>query len=166
MRILLISLLAFALAGCASVRKLDAANDVHALLISIRDNDQVKFDAHVDRAALKREIERRLRDQGAKDERLGALAAILAPGLAELAGETLVQPSVFRSVAEHYGYTPQTKIPGPLAISQALKPLPDGRMCATKTKGGPCLLYFTQGVDDRWRLSGFEGEVKDLKLRV
>lgn len=166
MRIVLMSLLALALASCASVRKLDAANDVHALLISIRDNDQAAFDAHVDRPALKREIERRVRAEGAKDERLGALAAILAPGLAELAGETLVQPSVFRSVAEHYGYTPKTKIPGPLAISQALKPLPDGRMCATKSKDGPCLLYFSQGVDDRWRLSGFEGEVRDLKLRV
>ena len=166
MRIVLLSLLALALASCASVRKLDAANDVHALLISIRDNDQAAFDAHVDRQALKKEIERRLVAEGAKDERLGALAAILAPGLAELAGETLVQPSVFRSVAEHYGYTPQTKIPGPLAISQALKTLPDGRICATRTKGGPCLLYFTQGTDDRWRLSGFEGEVKDLKVKV
>ena len=166
MRIVLLSLLALALASCASVRKLDAANDVHALLISIRDNDQVAFDAHVDRPALKKEIERRLVAEGAKDERLGALAALLAPGLAELAGEALVQPSVFRSVAEHYGYTPKTKIPGPLAISQALKTLPDGRMCATRTKGGPCLLYFTQGADDRWRLSGFEGEVKDLKVRV
>lgn len=166
MRIVLLSLLALALASCASVRKLDAANDVHALLISIRDNDQVAFDAHVDRQALKKEIERRLVAEGAKDERLGALAAILAPGLAELAGEALVQPSVFRSVAEHYGYTPQTKIPGPLAISQALKTLPDGRICATRAKDGPCLLYFTQGVDDRWRLSGFEGEMKDLEVRV
>jgi hypothetical protein len=160
------SLLALALTSCASVRKLDAANDVHALLISIRDNDQAAFDAHVDRAALKREIERKLMAEGAKDKRLGGLAAILAPGLAELAGETLVQPGVFKAVAEHYGYTPQTKIPGPLAISQALRPVPDGRICATKAKDGPCLLYFTKGSDNRWRLSGFEGEMKDLRLKV
>lgn len=166
MRIVLLSLLALALASCASVRKLDAANDVHALLIAIRDNDQAAFDAHVDREALKAEVERRLVAEGAKDKRLGDLAALLAPSIAELAGETLVQPSVFKSVAEHYGYTPQTKIPGPLAISQALKPLPDGRICATREKAGPCLLYFTKGPDDRWRLSGFEGQVKDLELRV
>lgn len=166
MRTILISLLALALASCASVRKLDAANDVHALLIAIRDNDQAAFDAHVDRAALKREIERRVVAEGAKDKRLGGLAAILAPGLAELAGETLVQPSVFRAVAEHYGYTPRTKIPGPLAISQALRPVPDGRICATRSKDGPCLLYFTKGPDGRWRLSGFEGEIKDLRLKV
>ncbi|MGA0606081.1 DUF2939 domain-containing protein [Phenylobacterium sp. VNQ135] len=166
MRTILISLLALALASCASVRKLDAANDVHALLIAIRDNDQAAFDAHVDRAALKREIERRVVAEGAKDKRLGGLAAILAPGLAELAGETLVQPSVFKAVAEHYGYTPRTKIPGPLAISQALRPVPDGRICATRSKDGPCLLYFTKGPDGRWRLSGFEGEVKDFKLKV
>ena len=166
MRIVILSLLALVLASCASVRKLDAANDVHALLIAIRDDDQAAFDAHVDRPALKREIERRLVAEGAKDKRLGGLAAILAPGLAELAGETLVQPSVFKAVAEHYGYTPRTKIPGPLAISQALRPVPDGRICATRSKGGPCLLYFTKGPDGRWRLSGFEGEIRDLRLKV
>jgi hypothetical protein len=165
-RIVILSLLALVLASCASVRKLDAASDVHALLISIRDNDQAAFDAHVDREALKAEIERRLVAEGSKDKRLGDLAALLAPSLAELAGEALVQPEVFRAVAEHYGYTPRTKIPGAVAISQMLKPLDDGRICATRSKGGPCLLYFTKGPDDRWRLSGFEGEVKDFELRV
>ncbi len=166
MRLVLLSLMALVLASCASVRKLDAANDVHALLISIRDNDQAAFDSHVDRDALKAEIEKRLIAEGAKDKRLGDLAAILAPGLAELAGEALVQPEVFRAVAAHYGYTPQTKIPGAIAISQLLKPLDDGRICATKSRNGPCLLYFTKGPDDRWRLSGFEGQVKDFELRV
>ena len=166
MRVILMSRLALALASCASVRKLDAANDVHARLISIRDNDQAAFDAHVDRAALNRELERKLMAEGAKDKRLGGLAAILAPGLAELAGDTLVQPSVFKAVAEHYGYTPQTKIPGPLAISQALRPVEDGRICATRSKDGPCLLYFTKGPDDRWRLSGCEGEITDRRPKV
>jgi hypothetical protein len=161
---LLAGLLVLTLSACASVQKLDAANDVHALLISIRDNDQAGFDARVDRPALKRELEARMLTEARKDSRLGALAAILAPGLAELAGETLVQPRVFKRVAEHYGYTPQTKIPGPIAISQALKPLPDGRMCATRKKDGPCLLMFTKDVDGRWRLSGFEGEASELSL--
>ena len=165
MRIVILSLIALALTACASVRKLDAANDVHALLIAIRDDDQAAFDAHVDRAALKQEIEARLVAEGRKDERLGGLAAILAPALADLAGETLVQPSVFRGVAEDYGYTRETKIPGPLATPQALKPLPDGRICATRKQDGPCLLIFTKGPDDRWRLSGFEGDIKELRLK-
>ena len=40
MRRLLIVLAALTLTACATAHKLDAANDVHALLISIRDNDQ------------------------------------------------------------------------------------------------------------------------------
>lgn len=165
MRTIFLSLLTLAVAACASVEKLDAANDVHALLISIRDNDQAAFDAHVDRTALKTEIQARLVAEAAKDKRLGSLAAILAPGLAEFAGEALVQPSTFRRVAERYGYTPQTKIPGPVVISQALRTMPDGRVCATRQKDGPCLLIFTKGADDRWRLSGFEGDLAELRLK-
>src|SRR4051794_20597232 len=45
------------LAACATAQKLGAANDVHALLVSIRDDDQAAFDAHVDRPALKRQIQ-------------------------------------------------------------------------------------------------------------
>jgi hypothetical protein len=164
MRLLIVSLLAAVLAACASVKKLDAANDVHALLVAIRDGDQTTFDAHVDRTALKAELQKRIVAEASKDQRLGGFAAVLAPGLAELAGETLVQPAVFRKVAERYGYTPQTKIPGPVVISQALKDLPDGRVCATDGKGGPCILIFSKGEDDRWRLSGFEGDNSLLRL--
>ena len=38
-RALLFGLAAFALSACASAQSLGAADDVHALLISIRDND-------------------------------------------------------------------------------------------------------------------------------
>jgi hypothetical protein len=131
LRTVLILLTALTLSACATVQKLDAAGDVHALLISIRDGDEATFDSLVDRRALKREIQDRLVVEASKDSRVPAgLAAILAPGLAELAGETLVQPSVFRSVAEYYGYRPDTKIPGPIGISTMLRELPDGRVCA------------------------------------
>ena len=46
-----------ALAACATAQKLGAASDVHALLVSIRDNDSVAFDAHVDHEALKQELQ-------------------------------------------------------------------------------------------------------------
>ncbi len=164
MRALMIGVLALALSACASVKNLGAANDVHALLIAIRDNDQASFDAHVDRAALKREIQTRMAAEARRDQRLEGLAALLAPALAELAGETLIQPAVFRRVAEHYGYTSETRIPGPLAISQALRSMPDGRVCATRAKDGPCLLVFTKGPDGVWRLSGFEGQLSELDV--
>lgn len=166
-RLATIIALALFLGACASVQKLDAAGDVHALLIAIRDNDQAAFDARVDRPALKREIEARLMQQAqrrADDLGLGALGALLAPTLADVAGEALIQPQVFRAVAEYYGYKPSTAIPGPLAISSALRTLPDGRVCATRKKDGPCLLVFTQ-QQGTWRLSGFEGDLSELRIR-
>jgi hypothetical protein len=162
LRPVLIAGLVLGLGACASVQKLDAAADVHALLVSIRDNDQASFDAHVDRPALKREIQAKLAAEVGRDKRLGPLAAF-APAIAEFAGETLVQPEVFRAVAERYGYGANTKIPNPVAISTALKQLPDGRVCATRKKDGPCLLNFTK-IDGTWKLSGFEGEVSELSL--
>lgn len=166
MRVIVIALLALTLSACATVQKLDAASDVHALLISIRDGDQATFDSLVDRRALKREIQDRLVTEASRDSRVPAgLAAILAPSLAELAGETLVQPAVFRAVADYYGYRPDMKIPGPIGISSMLRELPDSRVCAVSKKDGPCLLIFTKAPDGRWKLSGFEGDLSMLRLK-
>ncbi|HKP78277.1 MAG TPA: hypothetical protein VJU34_04045 [Phenylobacterium sp.] len=166
MRVIAIALLALTLSACATVQKLDAASDVHALLISIRDGDQATFDSLVDRRALKREIQDRLVTEASRDSRVPAgLAAILAPSLAELAGETLVQPAVFRAVADYYGYRPDMKIPGPIGISSMLRELPDSRVCAVSKKDGPCLLIFTKAPDGRWKLSGFEGDLSMLRLK-
>jgi hypothetical protein len=166
MRAIVIALMALTLSACATVQKLEAAGDVHALLISIRDGDNATFDSLVDRRALKREIQARLVAEAGKDPRVPAgLAAILAPGLAELAGETLVQPQVFRSVAEYYGYRQDMKIPGPIGISTMLRQMPDSRVCAVTKKDGPCLLVFAEAPDGRWKLSGFEGDLSMLRLK-
>lgn len=157
-RRLLVLGLALALAACASVQRLDAANDVHALLLSIRDDNQAVFDAHVDRAALEGELQAKL------SRRLGGLAGLLGPSTLRMAGDALIQPEVFKFVAEQYGYTPQTKIPGPVAIATLLKPLPDGRVCATRKKDGPCLLTFTK-EGEAWKLTGFEGDASMLRLK-
>ena len=165
MRAVLIALVALTLSACATVQKLDAAGDVHALLISIRDNDRATFDSLVDRRALQREIQGRLMAEASKkDERIAVLAALLGPSVAEVAGNALIQPNVFRAVAEYYGYTPQTRIPGQIGISTALRQLPDGRVCAVKNKEGPCMLTFTMAVYGRWKLSGFDGELSMLRM--
>jgi hypothetical protein len=162
-RKLLVLALALALAGCATAQRLGAANDVHALLLSIRNNDTAGFDAHVDRPALKRQIEGLIVQRTQK--RYGDLASLLAPGLADFAGDTLIQPAVFKYVARQYGYGDDTKIPNPIAIAAALKTLPDGRVCATKKKNGPCTLVFTH-EEGGWKLTGFQGDVKDLRLKL
>jgi hypothetical protein len=166
LRRIVICAVALLLASCATAQKLDAANDVHALLVAIRDNDPVAFDAHVDRPALRREIEQRLVAEASRDKRLSGVAAFLAPSLAQMASDSLIQPGVFRVVAEHYGYSRTTKIPGAVAISTTLRRLPDGRICAVTRKDGPCLLDFTRGPDGHWRLSGFEGELSMLRLKA
>ena len=165
MRKIFIAAAALTLAACASVQRLDAANDVHALLISIRDNDQAAFDAHVDRAALKGELQAKLGDRLGKDKRLKGIAALLGPAVVDFAGDALLQPRVFRAVAEQYGYTPGMQIPGVVAIASVLKPLPDGRVCATKKKDGPCQLTFTK-EEGAWKLTSFDGDLSSLTIKL
>lgn len=157
--------LALALSGCATVQRYDAAGDVHALLVAIRDDDRAAFEARIDRPALERQIESRiLRETQAANvpDSWKALGALFAASAAQVAGDTLVQPRVFRSVAGYYGYTPDRPLPDRLAIGSALRPAGYGRVCAPRQAGGPCLLVFEQqgGV---WRLAGFEGELSDLR---
>ena len=163
LRRLTIVVLAATLTACASAHRLDAAGDVHALLISIRDDDQAAFDAHVDRPALKRDLMAKL-DQRI-DKRLSGWAAALGPSVVDFAGDTLVQPQVFRLVAQQYGYRPDTKIPNVIEIAGALKPLPDGRVCAVSKKDGPCLLTFTK-EEGGWKLTSFNGDFSMLHLKL
>jgi hypothetical protein len=165
MRKLIAGLMALTLGACASAQKLGAANDIHALLISIRDNDHAAFDAHVDHEALKAELHTKLQQRLSTSKQAKNLAALLGPQVLDLADQALVQPKVFRMVAEQYGYRSDMQIPGPIAISQVLKTLPDGRVCATRKKDGSCLLVFTkeEGV---WKLTSFEGDSSMLRLKL
>jgi Protein of unknown function (DUF2939) len=147
-----------ALAGCASTAGLSAAGDVHSLLVAVRDNDRAAFDAHVDRRALEAEIQAGMveRTRGAN---LGAgetsLGLLLSGPLSRAAGGVLIQPEVFRAVADYYGYRPETPIPGAFTLAAALSTLPDGRVCAKRGKGGPCLLTFAD-EGGTWRLVAFD----------
>lgn len=161
-------LLALALSACATTSRLDAAGDVHALLVSIRDEDQAAFDRYIDRPALKRQIESRIvQEARASDapDGLKAFGIALAKPAAAVASAALIQPHAFRTIAESYGYTPDQPIPGRVTIAGALKHLPDGRVCATEHKHGDCLLMFAN-EGGTWRLTGFEGDLSDLRKRL
>jgi hypothetical protein len=163
--ITLLAALALTLSGCATTARYDAARDVHALLVAIRDNDRVAFDRHVDRRALKNNLESRvMREVGRRemDDGARALAAIIAPGLADVAVEAFLRPEAFRAAASYYGYTPDQPLPNRLIIGGALRYRDDGSVCATKKKDGPCLLVFARR-DGVWKLSGFEGDLADLR---
>ena len=153
------------LTACATGERISAAGDVHALMISIRDNDRRTFDAHVDRPALEAQVQARIVAETARsNDAVKGLGAMFSGTVAHLAGGLLIRPEVFRAVAEYYGYRPGMAIPGVIAIAADLRPLPGGRVCAVTTRGGPCLVTFAEegGV---WRLVSFDGATGMLRLR-
>jgi hypothetical protein len=136
-------------------------------MVAIRDDDGPAFDAHVDRRALEAQIQARLVQRVARPgapEAVKGLGVLLSGPLSRAAGGLLIQPEVFRAVADYYGYRPDTPIPGTFAIAQALRPLPNGRVCAVSRRHGPCLLTFADeaGV---WRLVSFDGAASMLDIR-
>ncbi|MFO1014687.1 MAG: DUF2939 domain-containing protein [Caulobacteraceae bacterium] len=166
LRPLIAALMALALASCASVQRVDAAGDVHALLIAIRDDDRVAFDAHVDKPALKAQLESLILNAAEGRDGTGqvrAAAAVLSGPLAQVAGDFLLRPRVFRTVAEYYGYRPDKPIPNQIAIAGALRYLRDGTVCAARTRDGPCLLTFAR-TDGVWRLVRFDGDPSMLTV--
>lgn len=163
-RILALTLAALTLAACATVQSYDAAGDIHAMLVAIRDNDKPAFDRHVDRPALKAQLKTRITAEMMK--RLGPAGAALAQtfgGLADPVIDAAVQPSVFLAVAESKGYRPSQPLPGRAAIASGLRNLDGGRVCVVDKKDGPCLLVFADEAGT-WRLVAYEGPSDMLKL--
>ena len=70
---------------------------------------------------------------------------------------------MFRAAAEYYGYTPGQPIPGQIAIASALRQTGAGRVCAARSKTGPCLLSFAN-EDGVWKLVSFDGDPAQLRL--
>lgn len=165
-RIVLAAVLALAVSACADAERYDAAGDIHALLVSVRDGDRRAFDAHVDRRALKSQLRARLMAEATRradgDPTAAALGALLGRPLADAAADALIQPDVFRAVADYLGYSDDKPIPGAIVIAQALKRVDDDHVCVTRSRGGPCVLTF-RNEDRVWRLTGFDGGMDMLR---
>ncbi len=162
-RLVILVALAVLAQACAGATQLSAGSDIHAFLLSIRDDDQASFDAHVDRPALKAQLRTRLMADAGRGGDLGALAAAVGQPLVNFAVDNLVQPQVFRAAAAEFGYSPDRPIPNTLVIAQALKPIDADHVCVPKKRDGPCIFDFTDegGV---WRLTAFEGDRSLLRL--
>jgi Protein of unknown function (DUF2939) len=157
-------LIAVALAACATVPRFEAAGDIHAFLVAIRDGDQTAFDNHVDRDALKAQLKSRLiAGEGSKhgDGSWQALGALLAGPLVDVGVETFVQPETFRAVAVQLGYAPDKPIPNRLQITAFLRNTDEGVVCVVTRKDGPCTLVFKDEAGT-WRLIGYEGDLGKL----
>jgi hypothetical protein len=160
MRRLLILAFTTALAGCATIPRYEAANDIHAFLVSIRDGDRATFDAHVDKPALKEQLRSRvLTEAQSSNGTLGALGALVTGPLVDVGVDTLVRPDVFRAIAVEHGYAPDKPIPGVVTIAQIVRPLDGGRACVVTRKDGPCVLVF-KNEDGTFKLIGFEGRLE------
>jgi len=154
------------LAACADAERIGAAGDIHALLVSIRDGDRAGFDAHVDRGALKTQLRARLMAEVTRrsggDPTAAALGALFGRSLADAAADALIQPDVFRAIADYLGYSADKPIPGQLVIAQSLRRIDDDHVCVPRKKDGPCFLTF-RDENHNWRLTGFDGDIGMLK---
>jgi hypothetical protein len=163
LRTALAAVLCLVIGSCAGVDRYDAAGDVHAFLISIRNGDAQTFNAHVDRPALKEQLKARLMaDAARRGGTMGALGALMARPLVGVAVDTLVQPDVFLLVAESMGYSPDAPIPSRVLIAAALRRMDSDHVCAPIRKNGPCALVF-RNEDGVWRLIDFDGDMSLLR---
>jgi hypothetical protein len=165
---LLAAAAALSLVACATLQQYEAAGDIRAFLLAIRDGDQTAFEAHIDRPALKAQVRERLiayilqrKDTGG----LSVLGAAMAGPLADFAVDQLAQPQVFLAVAETEGYSPNQPVPSAAFLAPLIKPIDSVRACVTTKAGGPCVLVFRK-EGDAWKLIAFEGDPKMLKLKL
>ncbi len=162
-RLALIATAVLTVTACATVQRYDAAQDIRAFLVAVRDGDRVTFDAHVDKPALKANLKARLlawQASGHGVDSREALGALLAGPLVNVAVDALARPEVFRAAAELAGYGPATRTPPPLILGQDLKPMGDERVCALIRQ--KCAFMFKR-EDDVWRLIDFEGDLSLLR---
>ncbi len=157
-----------AMTACATLQQYEAAGDIRAFLLAIRDTDQAAFDAHIDRPALKAQIRERLIAYVMQRKDTGAVAvfgAALAGPVADYAVDHLAQPQVFLAVAEAEGYSPDQPVPSAAFLTPLIKPVDADRACISEKAGGPCVLVFRKEAG-AWKLIAFEGDPKMLKLRL
>lgn len=154
------------LGACADAERISAAGDIHALLVSIRDGDQATFNAHVDRGALKSQLRARLMAEVTRrasgDPTAAALGALFGRSLVDAAADALIQPDVFRAIADYLGYSADRPIPGQIVIAQTLRRIDEDHVCIPRKKDGPCFLTF-KDENHSWRLTSFEGDIGMLK---
>jgi hypothetical protein len=163
MRAALAALVCLFAASCAGVDRYDAAGDVHAFLIAIRNGDAQTFNAHVDRPALKEQLKARMiAEAQRRGGAMGAMAAVFARPLVGVAVDALVQPDVFLVVAESMGYSPDQPIPSRVLIATALRRTDSDHVCAPFKAGGPCVLMF-RNEEGVWRLVDFNGDLSMLR---
>jgi hypothetical protein len=155
------------LSGCATgPGPSEAAADVRAFAMALRDRDMAGIEARIDRPALQGQVNGLAR-QIASDEIakrtggggtgaiLGLFGADLAAPVIERLAQRALQPDVLADIARRAGLTPETRLPGRTVTSLALRNVPDGRVCAPDPQTRGCLLYFGK-YPSGWKLNAID----------
>lgn len=128
----------------------DAAEDVRAFIVAVRENDRATFERHVDRSALRVQLAGQVR---AAMGDAGPLAEALGQGLTEAAVDQMIRPESFRLMLERAGAPART--PTAAEIATQLRVVEDGRVCLPRSQDGPCAVTFSASVFGEakvWRL--------------
>jgi hypothetical protein len=144
--------------GCQqAATQYDAAEDVRAFIVAVRENDTATFERHIDRPALRAQMLEQVR--GALGGQGGALGEALGQGLAEGAVDQLLRPESFQLALRQAGAPERT--PTAAEIATQLRVVEDGRVCLPRSQDGPCAITFAQGAGEVWRLVAINaGDVK------
>ena len=150
-------LLLAGVAACSGAQtKYDAAEDVRAFIVAVREGDRATFEKHIDRPVLRQQVLAQV--QAALGGGEGPLAGALGGALAESAADQLLQPESFRLALERSGAPART--PTAAEIATQLRDLDGGKVCLPRSPDGPCAITFAKG-GDVWRLVAIEaGDVQ------
>lgn len=138
------------LASCQqAATQYDAAEDVRAFVVAVRENDQATFERHIDRPALRAQVLEQIRAAVGDSPLAGAVA--------EGAVDQLIRPESFKLALERAGAPART--PTVAEIATQLRVVEGGRVCLPRSPEGPCAITFAQSgaqagaqAGEVWRL--------------
>jgi ABC-type molybdate transport system substrate-binding protein len=138
----------FTAAGCQQAStQLDAAEDVRAFLTAVQAKDTTAFNAHVDREALKADLQRQFQAQAGED----ATSQLLGSAAGGALIERLIVPETFAFAMDRAAPTLK-RTPTTPEIAAALKTVSEDRVCLPSGgREGPCAITFAR-QGDTWRL--------------
>lgn len=162
-----LALVATLVLGCATgPGPSEAATDVRAFAMALRDRDLAGIESRIDRPALQGQVNGLARAIAAEEiakrtggggtgSLLGLFGADLAGPIIERIASRALQPDVLADLARRAGLTPETRLPGRTVTAIALKSIPDGRVCAPDPQTRGCLLYFGK-YPSGWKLNAID----------
>ena len=148
--------MALCLCSCDAVPRYQAAEGVHAFLAAVQKDDKSAFEAHVDRAKLKRDVRRQI-EETAAGAGFGVLGGMLGGPQADALMNQMISPDAFRIVWMRSGVSIR-RAPSALELTPMLRMLGDDSACLHALHGRNCVLTF-QNEGGTWKLVGARTEL-------